>query len=521
MGAHSVDWEGLDGEDPAFCVQLIVRNPAFWIRVAMQGDLGFAESYMFGDVDICFGRQGEEGEQGGEALFRFFELLLANRKILDAIDTPLARIGRLPAAAAAKTRLANTLIQAKTNIAAHYDVSNRMFAAFLSRDMTYSCAIFPELDGYVYPYSPSTSTSSSTSASTSKDSPVVSESQSDGLPQSANGSDRGVERNIGRREDKTEVVDEEEDNRDDEELYEAQMRKLQHIIGRADIKRGHRVLEIGTGWGALAITIARTVPDVQVDTITLSEEQAALALERIEIAGLGEQQSKKCKYRPARVRVHLMDYRSLPPAWAGAFDRMVSVEMVEAVGKEWMETYWKQIDWALKPDTGVGVVQGITIPEARFDTYMRDTDFIRKWVGSPVHIFPGGFLPTVTFLVDTLTRGSGGRLVTESMDNIGPHYARTLKEWRRRFEDKFEEEILPALKEEYPLVMGHEVEGAEEAIEVFKRKWVYYFCYCEVGFASRRLGDHIITFTREGNVGYGCPAVEWEEEEGCAPEVTE
>lgn len=129
-------------------------------------------------------------------------------------------------------------------------------------------------------------------------------------------------------------------------LYEAQMRKLRHIVRKADIRQGHRVdtrplflssirlnhrdisqvLEIGTGWGALGILIATTVPGTTVDTLTLSTQQAALAGERVKAAGL-----------EARVRVHLMDYRDMPKEWEGAFDRLVSVEMVEAVGREFLE----------------------------------------------------------------------------------------------------------------------------------------------------------------------------------------
>jgi len=112
-------------------------------------------------------------------------------------------------------------------------------------------------------------------------------------------------------------------------------------------------------------------------------------------------------------------------------------------------------------------------------------------------------LPTLTLLTSTMTSGGKGRLVVESIDNIGPHYARTLREWRRRFENRFDAEIIPALRKQYPDVSGDGPESMDE-IEVFRRKWVYYFAYCEIGFASRSLGDHIIAFTREGNVGYGC-----------------
>ncbi|KAF8516985.1 hypothetical protein JB92DRAFT_2907695, partial [Gautieria morchelliformis] len=102
----------------------------------------------------------------------------------------------------------------------------------------------------------------------------------------------------------------------------------------------------------------------------------------------------------------------------------------------------------------------------------------------------------------TLQAGSQGRLVVDSVINIGPHYARTLHEWRRRFLERFSSVIVPALIKEYSDTMGGE--RGQKEIEVFKRKWIYYYCYCEVGFTTRTLGDHIVTFTREGNTAYGC-----------------
>ena len=139
-----------------------------------------------------------------------------------------------------------------------------------------------------------------------------------------------------------------------DDLYTAQMRKVRHIITKAQIKPGHRVLEIGSGWGTLAITIVRTIPGTQVDSLTLSVAQRDLAMERIRKEGLQD-----------RIRIHLMDYRSMPESWKGSFDRLVSVEMMEAVGREYMNTFWKQMNWAMNPKSAVGVVQCITLPEAR------------------------------------------------------------------------------------------------------------------------------------------------------------
>jgi len=139
-----------------------------------------------------------------------------------------------------------------------------------------------------------------------------------------------------------------------DDLNTAQMRKVRHIISKAQIKPGHRVLEIGSGWGTMAITIVRAIPDTQVDSLTLSISQRDLAMERIKKEGLED-----------KIRIHLMDYRSMPESWKGSFDRLVSVEMMEAVGREYMDTFWERMDWALKPKDSVGVVQCITLPEAR------------------------------------------------------------------------------------------------------------------------------------------------------------
>jgi cyclopropane-fatty-acyl-phospholipid synthase len=137
-------------------------------------------------------------------------------------------------------------------------------------------------------------------------------------------------------------------------LPAAQQRKLAHIVSRARIFPGHRVLEIGSGWGSLALYIARHIPEVQIDTITLSENQRAHV--HAEVARQGFED---------RIRVHLLDYREMPREWDGAFDRVVSIEMVEAVGLENLDAYWTVIDRVLKRKNAAGVIQGITIPETR------------------------------------------------------------------------------------------------------------------------------------------------------------
>ncbi|KAJ6508516.1 CFS1-like protein [Mycena sanguinolenta] len=442
---YSFPTPGAPADPKEYKAELRVSNDAFWIRLCLMSDLGFAEAYMYGDVEC-------------DDLVSLFNIFLDNRKRLSNLSSKASYLFTLPQKLTSY-RFLNTIGNSRSNISAHYDISNEMFAGFLSQDMTYSCAIFEDLDG----------------------------DMKDGVIRSEWSGGQGLRR-LGQPASAAGTIPAKVESEVDE-LYEAQIRKLSHIIKKAKILPGHRVLEIGSGWGSMAILIAQTVEGTTVDTLTLSSQQQSLAQERIAAAGLTD-----------RITVHLMDYRNMPAEWEGAFDRVVSIEMIEAVGSEFLVGYWKIVDWAMKPVGGVGCVQVITIPEARFERYIQEIDFIRKWV------FPGGFLPTLTLLLQSLQEGSSGKLIVDSVSNIGPHYARTLREWRRRFLNRFDSVIVPALKREYPDVMNGS-RGKQE-IEVFKRKWIYYYCYCEVGFTSRTLGDHIITFTREGCTDYGCTVYE-------------
>ncbi|KAI0077595.1 S-adenosyl-L-methionine-dependent methyltransferase [Panus rudis PR-1116 ss-1] len=494
-------------KNPTLLAEIRVLKPTFWLRLALMSDLGFAEAYMFGEADC-------------PDLISLFSIFLNNRAALSSMSVPLASVMTRISNVLAHSHFVNSLGNARGNISAHYDIGNDMFMGFLSRDMTYSCAIFRDLDGDLRP-APSASPSRSPAAlpgamlgkshgnkpvlpavlvHTEGDNhldigqPLGTASTGSSTPTvvSTDDEDHGATK-IDINKLKSHVMDAVDtitsDYADDEdELYEAQIRKLEHIIKKCDIRPGHRVLEIGSGWGSMALQITRTIPGTTVDTLTLSVQQQEITDRRIREV-YGEKGHE-------RVRCHLMDYRDMPAEWEGAFDRVVSIEMIEAVGKEFLETYWSQVNWALKKDTGVGCVQVITIPESRYDAYSQGTDFIQKWV-----FFPGGHLPTLTHLITSLTAGSKNSLVVDSVSNIGPHYARTLREWRRRFEWSFDSVIVPALKKEYPEMSGP---NGEFEIEVFRRKWIYYYCYCEIGFSTRTLGDHIITFAREGYDGYGC-----------------
>lgn len=257
----------------------------------------------------------------------------------------------------------------------------------------------------------------------------------------------------------------------EETLEEAQMTKLNRFIDGARIKASDHVLEIGTGWGSFAIEAVRKT-GCRVTSLTLSIEQKALAEERIAAAGFTDQ-----------IEVILQDYRSLPVPRI-PYDKVVSIEMLEAVGSEYLETYFQCIHRLLKPD-GIAVFQCITMPEGRYEAYAKGEDFIRKY------IFPGGHLPSISQLAEKINKGSEGTLVVEKIENIGGHYAKTLRLWREEFEHNFQARIRPSLMVEH-------AEMGDKEVEVFRRKWIYYFCYCEAGFATKTLGDAIITVGREG-----------------------
>lgn len=373
-------------------------------------DMGFAESYMLGEVSC-------------PDITAFFKVFICNRPHLSNGTTLFSNISGKIAGLVRKT---NTLANSRLNIMAHYDISNDMFAAFLSPDMTYSCPIW--------------------------------------LPKSNAMATQ-------------------------ETLEQAQYRKLNRFVTNAKIKATDHVLEIGTGWGSFAI-LAVEKTGCRVTSLTLSAEQKKLAEGRIRAAGFQD-----------KIEVLLCDYRSLPvPKEQDKFDKVVSIEMLEAVGAEYLETYFRCIDQLLKSEGGVAVFQCITMPESRYEAYSKSDDFIRRY------IFPGGHLPTTTQLLDAIRAGSSSkasppRLIPESVENIGPHYAKTLRLWRQSFMQNFNTKIKPALLSEHADQGG--VRGkrmSDEDVELFKRKWEYYFSYCEAGFATKTLGDIILTVGREGAV---------------------
>lgn len=236
----------------------------------------------------------------------------------------------------------------------------------------------------------------------------------------------------------------------DDTLEAASTRKLDLICRKLDLKPGDRVAEIGTGWGGFALHAARHY-GCHVTTTTISQEQHALARARVAAAGLSD-----------RVHVLLQDYRDLE----GQFDKLVSIEMIEAIGAEYLDTYFHQLGRLLKPD-GLALLQAITIEDHRYAQALTSVDFIKR------HVFPGSFIPSLSAMLAAKTRSSDLGLVAQ--EDFGDSYARTLHAWRERFMAK-----LPEVR----------AQGFDER---FIRMWEFYLAYCEGGFRERTIGvSHLL-----------------------------
>ncbi|SDF34221.1 SAM-dependent methyltransferase [Pseudonocardia oroxyli] len=236
-----------------------------------------------------------------------------------------------------------------------------------------------------------------------------------------------------------------------DDLVAAQERKIDGILDLAGVAADQHILEIGTGWGGLAIRAARR--GARVTTITISAEQAALAEQRIAAAGLAD-----------RVQVLLRDYREA----RGSYDAVVSVEMIEAVGEKYWPTYFAALDRLLKPGGRVGL-QAITMPDDRMRVARNDYTWIHKYV------FPGGLIPSVESIERSL--GDTSLHISERR-SLGPDYARTLNHWNRRFQERWSEVA----------ALGFD--------ETFRRMWEFYLGYCEAGFRVGYLDVYQLSLTR-------------------------
>ena len=238
-------------------------------------------------------------------------------------------------------------------------------------------------------------------------------------------------------------------------LHEAQLAKFDAVCQKLDLKPGEHLLEIGTGWGGLALHAARHY-GCKVTTTTISSEQHAYAQAAFRRAGL-----------EGPITLLKEDYRDL----TGCYDKLVSIEMIEAVGHRYLDEYFGCCSRLLAPD-GAMLIQAITIQDQLYDQALRAVDFIQRFV------FPGGFIPAVSAMLESVKRSTDLKLF--HLADIGPHYATTLADWRRNF---------------------HAQLGAVRALgypDAFVRLWDYYLSYCEGGFIERQIGDVQMLLTKPG-----------------------
>lgn len=355
---------------------ITVHDPRFYSELLHGGSVGVGASYIRGEWDC-------------DDLVTLIQTVIADRDALRTL-TPSAVV-RVVADLAWHAARGNRLGRAHRNIAAHYDLSNALYATFLDESMTYSAAYFV---------------------------------------------DPGVD------------------------LAEAQQAKLHRLAAKAHLAAGQHVLEIGCGWGAFAILAARDY-GCRVTGITLSKQQAELARQRVTEAGLDD-----------LIDIQIVDYRKVK----GTFDRIVSIEMLEAVGHRYLPTYFSAIDRLLDAD-GIAAIQVITLPAQREARYRRRPDFIQRFV------FPGGHLPSVRSMSAAIATTSNLSIV--DAEDVAMHYAETLRRWRLAFEE-------------------HRAEVAALGFdEEFRRLWRFYLAYCEAAFSMRYIHDFQLVIARPMNTSLG------------------
>ena len=359
------------GREPGPQATVVLRRWRAVRRLALGGDVGFAESFVDGDWTtpdlIALVRLAARNMEA-------FNRAISGSKLLRAVERLRHLLRR------------NSRRGSRRNIVAHYDLGNAFYRLWLDGTMQYSSGIFE----------------------------------------------------IGA-----------------ETLEAAQARKIARIADLLKLDNGETVLEIGCGWGGLAARFAAD-SGARVTALTLSPAQRAWASGLAAASELSD-----------RIDVRLQDYRDVE----GTFDRIVSIEMLEAVGEAWWPTYFRVLADRLKPG-GRAVLQVITIADQRYEAYRRTPDFIQK------HVFPGGFLPSRSALMAQIA--AAGLRLTHS-ETFGSSYARTLAEWRARF------------LAHWPDIVA---QGFDER---FQRLWTYYLCYCEAGFAEGAIDVGLYVIERDAS----------------------
>ncbi|TGK86545.1 class I SAM-dependent methyltransferase [Leptospira montravelensis] len=366
--------------DPKFHSALIhVKNPAFFKKSVIYGDIGFSESYLTGDwetdsienVISWFILNVDDSPSLSGAKKKLFHLDLFNlgNKFLHFLRK-------------------NTLTGSKKNIVEHYDLGNKFYKLFLDPTMTYSSAYFESLE---------------------------------------------------------------------DSLEEAQTKKVDKLCQKLKLNPADHLLEIGSGWGFLSIHAAKNY-GCRVTTVTLSEEQYAYAKERIEKEGLTD-----------KIEIRIQDYRKIE----GQFTKIVSVEMLEAVGDAYYETFFQKCQDLLTRD-GIMALQVITCPDSRFTSFKNGIDFIQK------HIFPGSLLPSIGRMNQAINRT--GDMYLFHLEDMGLSYAKTLRLWLKAFEENLTE----------VRTQGYS--------ETFIRKWRYYLAYCAAAFQMRNISVVQSVYVRPNNL---------------------
>ena len=397
----------------ALRARMAVYSWSFFTRVATQSDLGLARSFM-------------NGEWGADDLTTLFNIFIANRdtSALSTYGIWTAWLGLTLNFATFALSMDNSVANSRSNIHAHYDLSNDLFTSFLDpATMMYSCGFFD--------------TSRRTLALT--DLPTAGAAGSGGAAPprlSLEETERAVLNSLpssANPQERVEVVY-------GGTLEEAQLRKLDHLIARACVTRSDKVLDLGFGWGGLSIRLAETI-GCRVVGITLSQEQHDLALERVRARGLAH-----------LITFEIVDYRVFAEQHAGEFNKIISIEMIEAVGNNYFPSFMASLDKLLAPG-GIIALQAITMPEARYPEYLKTTDFINTV------IFPGGCCPSLAALTDAMMKHS--TLMLNSVEQFNLHYGETLRRWRANFNAALDTVVRP---------LGFD--------DVFIRTWNYYLCYC-------------------------------------------
>ncbi|KAJ7614923.1 S-adenosyl-L-methionine-dependent methyltransferase [Roridomyces roridus] len=362
--------------------------------------------------DVGFSEAYMAGECDSPDMKQVLNLFVDNYTSMGAISTIIDKFYQ--AFNVVYQHFSHSRVKSIANIAI-YDTSNTLYQAFLSTEMQYSCPIWSEAE--------------------------------DGVNGDLHGKRRAGD------------------------LEAAQANRINYTLRKARVHPACRLLDIGGGWGSVAIAAAKL--GCTVDSLTLSIEQKELAEKRIKEAGFSEQQ----------IRVHLMDYRDMPDEFKGAFDACVSLEMLEAVGQEYWSTYTNKIDWALKDKNAAVVVTAASYPENTYTLY-QGTDFIRKF-----H-WPHAILPSALSLAHDFCTAPKGRFCIDSIEDFGTHYPRCLREWDRRLEENWTPFLIDTVILRYPELKD------PYKLEMFRRKWHYMFMYLEVAYSRVWLSCYCWTFVR-------------------------